>query len=70
MKNKAFDAVGFMRRRRSEIDQEDEGLTWEERREKTRKILQDDALLRRLRHRAMPEVGQSSAAEAAGAHSY
>jgi hypothetical protein len=42
--NKSFDAVVFMRRRREEIDREDEGLSWEERARKTRELLKDDPL--------------------------
>ena len=41
---KGFDAVAFMRRRREEIDREDEGLTWEERVRKTRELLRNDPL--------------------------
>jgi len=42
--SKAFDAVAFMRRRREEIDREDEGLSWEERARKTRELLSKDPL--------------------------
>ena len=45
---KSFDAVEWMRRRREEIDAEDEGLTWAERREKTRAVVEGDPLFKRL----------------------
>jgi hypothetical protein len=42
---KAFDAVAWMRRRRVQIDEEDMGLTWTQKRQKTREqILQDPVL--------------------------
>lgn len=46
-----FDAVAWMRRRRTEIDREDEGLTWEERSRKTLNVLDDDPLWQRLKDR-------------------
>ena len=46
-----FDAVAFMRRRRVEIDREDKGLTWQERSEKTLRLLKNDALWHRLKTR-------------------
>jgi len=51
--SKAFDAVAFMRRRREEIDREDEGLSWEERARKTRELLSKDPLWLRLRGRVV-----------------
>ena len=48
---KTFDAVAWMRGRRLEIDHEDAKLTWEEKRERTRHLLQQDPLWQRLRHR-------------------
>ena len=51
MKTKTFDAVAFMRQRREEIDLEDSGLTWAEKRDKTRRIIETDPLYRRLKHR-------------------
>jgi hypothetical protein len=48
---KTFDAVAWMRKRRTEIDEEDKGLSWEEKREKTRKLLEKDPLWLRLRGR-------------------
>ena len=42
--SKGFDAVAFMRRRREEIDREDEGLSWEERAHKTQELLKNDPL--------------------------
>lgn len=44
-----FHAVEFMRRRREEIDREDAGLTWEEKRLKTREALRGDPLWERVR---------------------
>jgi hypothetical protein len=54
--SKAFDAVAFMRRRREEIDREDEGLSWEERARKTRELLSKDPLWLRLRDRVAEPV--------------
>ena len=48
---KKFDAVAWMRKRREEIDKEDEGLSWEEKHEKTRKLLEKDPLWQSLRKR-------------------
>ena len=48
---KTFDAVAWMRRRRGEIDKEDQGLSWEEKHEKTRKLLEKDPLWQSLRER-------------------
>lgn len=45
---KSFDAVEWMRKRREEIDAEDEGLTWAERREKTRAVVETDPLFKRF----------------------
>jgi len=54
--SKDFDAVAFMRRRREEIDREDEGLTPEERTRKTRELLKDDPLWLYLRDRLAEPV--------------
>jgi hypothetical protein len=54
--SKSFDAVAFMRRRREEIDREDEGLSWEERARKTRELLQDDPLWLYLKDRLAEPV--------------
>ena len=51
--SKGFDAVAFMRRRREEIDREDEGLSWEERARKTRESLSKDPLWLRLKDRVV-----------------
>lgn len=48
---KTFDAVTWMRRRRAEIDDEDQGLSWEEKHEKTRRLLEKDPLWLRLKER-------------------
>jgi hypothetical protein len=50
---KRFDAVEWMRKRREEIDEEDGGLTWEERRDKTLKLLHDDPLWKRIEKRVV-----------------
>ncbi len=50
---KTFDAVAWMRKRRIEIDEEDKGLSWEEKREKTRRLLKKDPLWLRLKDRLM-----------------
>ena len=48
---KTFDAVAWMRKRRAEIDKEDEGLSWKEKDEKTRRLLKADPLWIRLKAR-------------------
>jgi len=48
---KTFDAVAWMRKRWEEIDKEDKGLSWEEKHEKTRKLLEKDPLWLSLRKR-------------------
>ena len=45
---KAFDAVSWMRQRRTEIDEEDAALTWAEKREKTHEQVLQDPILSRL----------------------
>jgi hypothetical protein len=45
---KSFDAVAWMRKRREEIDREDAGLTWAEKREKTKRLLENDTLCQRF----------------------
>lgn len=59
-KEKSFDAVAFMRSRREEIDQEDAGLSWTEKREKTRGIVEKDPLWRSLQDRLANKPGQSN----------
>ena len=49
--SKGFDAVAFMRRRREEIDREDEGLSWDERTYKTQELLKNDPLWLYLKDR-------------------
>ncbi len=56
---KDFDAVAWMRKRRTEIDQEDEGLTWEERSRKTVEMLGDDPLWKRLAGRVVKPSGSA-----------
>ena len=48
-----FDAVAWMRKRRAEIDEEDNGLSWEEKARKTRHLLRNDPLWKRLKSRVM-----------------
>jgi hypothetical protein len=50
---KTFDAVDWMRARRAKIDEEDRNLSWVEKREKTRQLLEIDPLWRRLKSRAI-----------------
>ena len=53
---KTFDAVQYMRDRRRQIDEEDKGLTWEEKRHKTHEIVMCDPLLSALcAHALSPE---------------
>ena len=54
--SKGFDAVAFMRRRREEIDREDEGLSWEELARKTRELLREDPLWLYLKDRVAEPV--------------
>ena len=49
----SFDGVAWMRERRAKIDEEDRGLSWAEKREKTRRLLEADPLWLRLRTRAV-----------------
>jgi hypothetical protein len=49
--SKPFDAVAWMRKRRAEIDKEDEGLSWEEKARKTAQCLSNDPLWKRLQGR-------------------
>jgi hypothetical protein len=49
--SKAFDAVAFMRKRRLEIEQEDQHLSWEEKAQKTVEVLRGDPLWERLQSR-------------------
>lgn len=50
---KTFDAVAFMRKRREEIDREDAGLTWEQKREKTRRLVEKDPLWEKLKNQVI-----------------
>jgi predicted ATPase len=59
---KTFDAVAWMRRRRTEIDKEDEGLTWEERNRKTVALLEGNPRWERLKRctRAARPTGEAT----------
>jgi len=48
---KDFDAVGWMREQRIRFDQETEGLSWKERRERLRGSLESDPLWESLKDR-------------------
>ena len=50
---KTFDAVAWMRARRVQIDKEDDGLSWKERAEKTARIVENDPLWQRIKHRVV-----------------
>jgi len=63
---KTFDAVEWMRRRRAEIDREDEGLTWEERSRKTVALLEGNPRWERLKKRAKPTNTPGDVARVAG----
>lgn len=56
---KTFDAVAWMRKRRVEIDEEDQGLSWVERHKKTREILEKDPLWHRLKSRLVERTSTS-----------
>jgi len=49
--SKKFDAVAWMRQRREMIDQEDQGLSWEERTRKTTSLLRKNPFWNRLKNR-------------------
>jgi hypothetical protein len=57
---KNFNAVDWMRKRRTEIDEEDKGLSWEEKRKKTRSILKSDPLWRKLKNRLVESTAISA----------
>lgn len=57
---KSFDAVGWMRKRRMEIDRETEGLSWEERSQRIRKSLEGDPLWERLKNCTTPQTPHTS----------
>ena len=54
--SKDFDAVAVMRRRREEIDPEDDGLSSDERARKTRALLERDPLWLYLKDRLAEPV--------------
>ena len=62
MRNRPFDAVAWMRRRREKIDEEDHGLSWEEKHTKTRRLLENDPLWLRLKDRIVKPTGSLSVA--------
>jgi len=62
MRDRAFDAVAWMRRRREEIDKEDQGLSWEEKHIKTRRLLENDPLWIRSKDRVVEPSGSLSVA--------
>lgn len=62
MKNKTFDAVAWMRTRREKIDEEDQGLSWEEKHIKTRRLIENDPLWHRLKDRVVKPSGSLSVA--------
>ncbi|MBP1724320.1 MAG: hypothetical protein H6Q44_2025 [Deltaproteobacteria bacterium] len=62
MRNRGFAAVAWMRRRREIIDEEDEGLSWEEKHIKTRQLLENDPLWLRLKDRIVKPSGSLSVA--------
>lgn len=47
--NNTFDAVAWMRKRRTEIDEETKGLSWQERGRKVEEALKGDPLWERLK---------------------
>ena len=53
---KAFDAVSWMRQRRTEIDEEDTGLTWAQKREKTHEQVLRDPILSELTKKTVAPV--------------
>jgi hypothetical protein len=57
---KTFNAVAWMRKRRTEIDEEDQRLSWEEKRKKTRRILEKDSLWLKLKSRVVETTAISA----------
>jgi len=57
---KTFDAVAWMRKRRIEIDKEDQKLSWEEKRKKTRRIVERDPLWLKLKDRVLETTAISA----------
>ena len=53
---KSFDAVAWMRRRREEIDEEDNELSWAQKKEKTKKLLENDPLWKKLKDRLVEPI--------------
>jgi hypothetical protein len=70
MKTKTFDAVSWMRTRRSQIDEEDRGLSWEKRHAKTRRLLEKDPLWLRLKDRVLEPSSSLSIALSASKEKY
>jgi len=70
MRNKPFNAVAWMRRRREKIDEEDHGLSWEDKRIKTHQLIENDPLWIRLKDRVVKPSGSPSVAlqESRGRH--
>lgn len=58
--NKRFGAVEWMRKRRAEIDREDEGLSWQEKSRKTLKAIKTDPVWRKLKGRVVHRKGSKS----------
>lgn len=59
---KTFDSVAWMRRRRTQIDEEDRGLSWKEKHRKTRKAIENDPLWQRLKARLIEPTSISEGA--------
>jgi hypothetical protein len=53
-KMKSFDAVEFMRRRRTELSLEYAGMSLEERKQRMREALRDDPVYQRLKGEIIP----------------
>ena len=62
MRNRTFDAVAWMRTRREKIDEEDQGLSWEEKHLKTGQLIENDPLWHRLKGRVVKPSGSLSIA--------
>lgn len=56
-----FDAVAWMRQRRTQIDEEDRSLTWAQKRQRTHEqILQDPVLARLCEDSALPQKAKAA----------
>lgn len=56
---KTFESVAWMRNRRINIDEEEQGLSWEEKGQKTRQLLENDPLWLKLKSRIIEPIARA-----------